>query len=142
MLKAAVPVGDIIATGDQRSLKQFWSGIRSRDNVGEAEPMSIIESPWHDTFWIESFDWMGFPNQRPSDPPTVVSTFVMKLAEAAVRGLHKPVWRCAQQCRMAATQRLYPAEAVAQGGNSCWLCCFFVLCVLAFLRFGLLCFCP
>ena len=87
-------------------------------NVGEAEPMSIIESPWHDTFWIESFDWMGFPNQRPSDPPTVVSTFVMKLAEAAVRGLHKPVWRCAQQCRMAATQRLYLAEAVAQGGNS------------------------
>eukprot|EP01048_Picozoa_sp_COSAG05_P016127 COSAG05_NODE_2038_length_3653_cov_2.553180_2_plen_649_part_00 len=32
--------------------------------------------------------------------------------------MNKPVWRCAQQCRMAATERLYLAEAVAQGGNS------------------------
>ena len=87
-------------------------------NVGVSWPMSIIESPHHDAFWIESFDWEGFPPQRPSDPPKVVSTLVMRLAEAAVRGLHKPVWRCAQQCRMQATQRLYLSEAVACGGNS------------------------
>ena len=80
--------------------------------------MSIIESPHHDAFWIESFDWETFPPQRPTDPPLVVSTLVMKLAEAAVRGLHKPVWRCAQQCRMQATQRLYLSEAVSCGGNS------------------------
>eukprot|EP01048_Picozoa_sp_COSAG05_P004330 COSAG05_NODE_228_length_13388_cov_2.850403_5_plen_1373_part_00 len=87
-------------------------------NVGETHPISIIQSGHHDVFWIESSAWSSFPAQRPADPPHIVSTLVMKTGEAAVRGLHKPIWRCSQGCRMAATERLYLAEAVANGGNS------------------------
>jgi hypothetical protein len=87
-------------------------------NVGESHPMSIIQSRHHDVFWIESSAWSLFPAQRPSDPPSIVSTLVIKTGEAAVRGLNKPIWRCSQGCRMAATERLYLSEAVANGGNS------------------------
>jgi hypothetical protein len=87
-------------------------------NVGEAQPIAIVESPHHDVFWIESSAWSAFPAQRPSDPPTVVSTLVMKVAGAVVRGLNKPIWRCSQGCRLAAAERLYLAEAVANGANS------------------------
>ena len=87
-------------------------------NVGEAQPIAIVESPHHDVFWIESSGWSLFPPQQPADPPTVVSSLVLKVAGGAVRGHHKPIWRCSQGCREPAAVRLYLAEAVANGANS------------------------